>query len=76
MLIILKPHCCAKALQSSRRAMSPFGSSGLVISHNRPAGGKPANLQRSVESMERQTCFFPHQDGWLTGRSLGMTSSS
>lgn len=48
MLMSLNPHCSANALQSSRRAMEPIGSSGLTISHNNPASGRPVSLQRSV----------------------------
>jgi hypothetical protein len=55
-LTILNPHSLANPKQSSRRAMSPFGSSGLTSSQMTPTGGKPANLQRSVR--RGKTCQF------------------
>lgn len=50
----MTPHCFANLKQSSRRAMSPFGSSALTSSQMTPAGWSPASRQRSATRIRHQ----------------------
>lgn len=78
MLIIFNPCRFANAKQSSRLAMSPFGSSALTSSHMIPAAGNPANLHKSFVSNPRRQLYCKkkkeRERDRLTDRSFRVTS--